>query len=176
MTAGYSAAPAGPLALDEARSLLRCYAAPLLRPNRMAAWRPRFPMDSACNVYQYQRPEGRGLHGKTKTQNQGQLNLETKGKKNISGRHFDTYTKMTRKRRNWFLNRSQNVLQKSFFLPLVSGLACPIIWILIFLCPGYLRVHASVVALRYHSRAEALLHAGHCGYSRCACYGTCNSS
>ena len=40
----------------------------------------------------------------------GQLNLETKGKKNIFGGHFDTYTKMIRKRRNEVLNGSQNVL------------------------------------------------------------------
>ena len=50
------------------------------------------------------------LHRKTQTQNLGQLNPENKGIKNIFGGHFDTYTKMIRKRRNGFLNRSQNVL------------------------------------------------------------------
>ena len=40
---------------------------------------------------------------------------------------------MIRKRRNGFLNRSQNVLQ-FFFLTLVFGLGCPRICVLIVLC------------------------------------------
>ena len=52
---------------------------------------------------------------KTQTQNLGQLNPETKGKKYIFGPHFDTYPKMIKNRRNGFLNRSQNVVQKHFF-------------------------------------------------------------
>ena len=55
------------------------------------------------------------VHRKTQTQNLGQLNPETKVKKNnIFRGHFDTYTKMIRKRRNGLLNRSQNVLLKYF--------------------------------------------------------------
>ena len=49
-------------------------------------------------------------HRKTQTQNLGQLNPKTRLEKHIFGGHFDTYNKMIRKRRNGFLNRSQNVI------------------------------------------------------------------
>ena len=55
-------------------------------------------------------PSQWGAHRKTQTQNLGQLSPETKGKLNIFEGHFDTYTKMTRKRRNGFSDGSQNVL------------------------------------------------------------------
>ena len=47
---------------------------------------------------------------KIETKILGQPNPETKSKQNIFGGHFDTYTKLFRKRPNGFLNRSPNVL------------------------------------------------------------------
>ena len=64
----------------------------------------------AATQYKAHEPSPAQRHRETKTQNLGQLNLETKDKKNIFGGHFDAYTKMIRKRRNGFLNSSQNVL------------------------------------------------------------------
>ena len=64
-------------------------------------------------------------HRKTKTQIPGQLYPENKGKKNIFEGYVDTYSKMIRKPRNVFLNRSQNVLQKYFFHPWFLGSVVP---------------------------------------------------
>ena len=47
---------------------------------------------------------------KKPNQESGATQPRTKGEKNIFGGHFDTYTKMIRKRRNDILNWSQNVL------------------------------------------------------------------
>ena len=55
-------------------------------------------------------PAARRPPRKNQTQKLGKLNPETRGRKNIFGGQFDTYTKMIRTQRNGFLNMSQNVL------------------------------------------------------------------